>query len=100
MNLVNRRLRAIGATLALTGALLCLVRQRLPIDHEDFYVLVYLLLFVGFGLVLWVGSKRNRKAMRIIVWPLTLLNLCEFTLLFKRIPNKAILIFLALALLA
>src|SRR6266496_3221555 len=93
---MNRALRAIGLALLLVGALLAVVGRRLVIDHEDYAVLVFLPLFVGVGLLLWFTPERHRKVRR-IVWVLTLFPLCASGLV-HRISNKAILIFLPLAL--
>jgi hypothetical protein len=83
------------------GAFLPLLQRRLAIDRENFYVLVMLLLFVGFSFVSWAAPEGRRKSGRIIAWVLTLVTLCGWGLtpLIHRISNKAILIFLALALL-
>jgi len=93
---------AIGGALALIGASLAVVGRRLVIDPDDYYVLVCLPLFVGFGLMLWFAPQRNRKEKRILVWVLTLfwfLSGWRLTGLVHRNPDKAILIFLPLALL-
>jgi len=97
---MNQTVRTIARGLLIIGPLLHLIGLGLGVNLEDLAVLGFLPMFLGLTALVWFAPDRHRKMPRIGFWGLTLCSLLAwgFTGVIRRTPNKAILIFLALAL--